>query len=85
MNHPTASSGSFDGAEVYVGIDIHLKQWVVSLRSAGIDLKTFSRTPSSEELAEHLKRHYPGVAVANRHFPTLTREKLRYRSVEADS
>ena len=61
MTRPTTRA-SFEGAPLYIGIDVHLKRWVVSLCSAGTDLKTFpGRTPSPEELAEHLQRHYLGA------------------------
>lgn len=56
----TAPSLDLEGAPVYAGIDVHRTRWVVSLRSAGLDLKTFSMNPSPEELARHLRKSYPG-------------------------
>ena len=61
MNRPPTSASNFEGVPVYVGIDVHLKRRVVSLRSAGLDLKTFSMNPSPEELAKHPRQHYPGA------------------------
>jgi transposase len=44
----------------FVGIDVHLKQWKVTIRSTGIELKTFSMNPSPQELYQYLHKYYPG-------------------------
>jgi transposase len=44
----------------FVGIDVHLKQWKVTIRSAGVELKTFSMHPVPQELFAYLQAHYPG-------------------------
>jgi transposase len=50
----------FSGQRFYIGIDVHMKQWVVTIRSQQMELKTFSMNPSAEELHRYLDRHYPG-------------------------
>jgi transposase len=50
----------FDGQDIYVGIDVHKKRWVVTVRWQQMEMKTFSMDPSARMLAEHLLRHYPG-------------------------
>jgi transposase len=51
---------NFINQHFFVGIDVHLKQWKVTIRSAGIELKTFSMNPSPQELYQYLQNHYPG-------------------------
>jgi len=51
----------FTGANIYIGIDVHLRQWTVTLRSAIFELRTFSMNPSPKELIEHLQLHYPNA------------------------
>ena len=52
---------SFAGETLFVGIDVHKKRWVVTLRMGGNSLKTFSMNPSPDELIAYLRRHYPGA------------------------
>jgi len=42
-----------------VGIDVHKKKWVTTIRAHGMELRTFSMNPSPKELADHLHRNYP--------------------------
>ena len=44
----------------YIGIDVHKRQWKVTILNNGMELKTFSMNPSSEELSFYLNRNYPG-------------------------
>jgi hypothetical protein len=50
---------NFINQHFFIGIDVHLKQWKVTIRSAGIELKTFSMNPSPQELYQYLQKHYP--------------------------
>ena len=50
---------SFKNQTVFVGIDVHKKQWTVTIRHCGIAKKSFSMDPDPEKLAEHLKKNYP--------------------------
>ena len=53
------STVSFKGQVVYVGIDVHKKQWAVAIRHCGRMSEAFSMDPAPEKLAEHLKWNYP--------------------------
>ena len=53
------STGSFKGQIIYVGIDVHKKQWTVAVQHCGRVSETFTMDPDPEKLAEHLKRNYP--------------------------
>ncbi len=50
---------SFANTHFFIGIDAHLKNWKVTVRMGGIELKTFSMNPSPLELLAYLKQHYP--------------------------
>lgn len=52
---------SFENQNIFVGIDVHLRQWTVTIRSKNLFLKTFSMDPSPVLLHNHLKKHYPGA------------------------
>ena len=51
---------NFINQHFFVGIDVHLKQWKVTIRSAGVELKTFSMHPLPLELSQYLQKQYPG-------------------------
>lgn len=40
----------FDKVELFVGIDVHKVKWIVTIRTYDLELKTFSMSPSAEEL-----------------------------------
>ena len=51
----------FNGQNVFVGIDVHLKIWSISVAlQGGGYLKTHTQKASAKELFEHLNIHYPG-------------------------
>ena len=50
---------SFAGEHFFIGIDTHLKNWRVTIRLDGIELKTYSMNPSPLELFNYLKKNYP--------------------------
>ena len=52
---------NFEGHTIFVGIDVHLKSWRITIRSEEFELKTFSQTPSVKGLVGHLKKNYPGA------------------------
>jgi transposase len=54
MNNITFLDSSF-----FVGIDTHLKNWRVTIRNSGLELKTFSMNPSPDKLYNYLAKHYP--------------------------
>ena len=52
---------SFKGQNIYVGIDVHLKSWSVTLMSETALLRRFSQSPDPDALHAHLVRNYPGA------------------------
>ena len=50
----------YSGQAIFIGIDVHKKQWTITLRTGGLVLRTFSMNPSPAELHRYLTRHYPG-------------------------
>ena len=50
------STVSFKGQIIYVGIDVHKKQWAVAVQHCGRVSETFTMDPAPEKLAEHLKQ-----------------------------
>lgn len=44
----------YENKVIYVGIDVHKKRWVVTVRSYDLELKTFSMAASAEELEKFL-------------------------------
>lgn len=55
------SSFVFNDKNLFVGIDVHKKRWVVTVRSYDLELKTFSMSPTAEELEKFLVNTYPGA------------------------
>jgi Transposase and inactivated derivatives len=51
----------FKGQNIYVGIDVHLKSWSVSVLSEHSVLKKFSQNPDAEALYKFLTSNYPGA------------------------
>jgi transposase len=50
---------SFTKVHFFIGIDAHLRNWKITIRLDGLELKTFSMNPSPLELIAYLKKHYP--------------------------
>ena len=50
---------TFSNSHFFIGIDTHLKQWKVTIRSTSLELKTFSMNPSANALYKYLIKHYP--------------------------
>ena len=51
---------NFKGQNIYIGIDVHLKSWSVTIITQSGYKRKHSQNPSAKELFEHLKKHYPG-------------------------
>lgn len=49
----------FTGQNVYVGFDVHLRTWKVSIMVEDLHHKTFSQDPSPQVLANYLKKNFP--------------------------
>jgi len=51
----------FTGQHIYVGIDVHKKNWNVSIHSANLEHKTYSQPPDPQVLGNYLRRNFPGA------------------------
>jgi transposase len=54
---------NFNNLQLYVGIDVHKKQWSVSIFTDAAHHRTFSQPPSPNALKTYLDRSFPGAAV----------------------
>jgi len=50
---------NFEGQSIFVGIDVHLKSWNVSVFTENLHHKTFSQPPEAELLSSYLKLNFP--------------------------
>jgi len=53
---------NFEGQSIFVGIDVHLKSWTVSIFTENLLHKTFSQPPKAELLADYLKLNFPNAS-----------------------
>jgi len=51
---------NFKGQNLFVGIDVHLKSWTVTIVTETLFRKTFTQPPSIEALHNYLVRNFPG-------------------------
>lgn len=51
----------FSGQTIFIGLDVHLKNWSVTLHSEEFELKTYSQIPKPSILAHYLRENYPGA------------------------
>ena len=52
----------FSGKTIFVGIDVHKKDWQVALFYEGMTLENFRMSASSGQLIGHLRKRYPGAS-----------------------
>lgn len=50
----------FKGQNIFVGIDVHLKSWTVTILTEELLHKTFTQPACAETLSNYLKRNFPG-------------------------
>jgi transposase len=50
----------YTNQDFFLGIDVHQKNWIVTVRTNNMELKTFSMNPSPEELYRYMHKRYPG-------------------------
>jgi len=50
----------FKGQNIFVGIDVHLKSWTVTILTEKLMHKTFTQPCNTEILCNYLKRNFPG-------------------------
>ena len=53
---------AFVGQSIFVGIDVHKKEWKISVMTEEIHCKTFSAPPEADKLSNYLRRNFPGAA-----------------------
>jgi len=51
---------SFEGKNIYCGIDVHLKSWTVTIIVEDVIYKTFTQDPNAKILYNYLHKHFPG-------------------------
>jgi transposase len=51
---------NFEGQNFYVGIDVHLKSWTVSIMTENLMHKTFTQPANAKSLFNYLDRTFPG-------------------------
>ena len=56
-------SNNFSNLQLYVGIDVHKKQWSVSIFTEAAHHRTFSQPPLPAALKAYLDRNFPGASV----------------------
>ena len=55
-----SSKLDFTGQQIYVGMDIHKKNWSISILTDKFEHKTFTQPPDVEVLVKYLRRTFPG-------------------------
>lgn len=58
--HTKVNESTFAGQPIYVGIDVHLRSWKVTVMAGDVYCKTFSAPPEADKLANYLKENFPG-------------------------
>ena len=53
----------FNETSLYVGIDIHKRQWTVTILTGSIHHRTFSQPPEPKALKHYLEAHFPNAHV----------------------
>ena len=61
MRQGQSNEISFKGQNIYVGLDVHLKSWSVTVLSENSVLKRFVQDPDPDALHKFLTRNYPGA------------------------
>jgi len=51
----------FEGQNIYVGIDVHKKDWTVCIFSEHLEHKKFAQPPKAEVLKNYLHQNFPGA------------------------
>jgi transposase len=57
-------TAQFDDLQLYIGIDVHKKQWSVSVFTDAAHHRTFSQPPSPSALKAYVDHHFPGAIVS---------------------
>jgi transposase len=60
--HTQSTQLDFKGQNIFVGIDVHLKSWTVTILTEELAHKTFTQPASAEVLHGYLNRTFPGAS-----------------------
>jgi transposase len=52
---------NFEGQNIYVGLDVHLKSWTVCIMTEHLEHKRFTQPPDAKTLYNYLSRNFPGA------------------------
>ena len=52
---------NFEGQNIYIGIDVHLKSWTVTILTETMPHKTFTQPPQAQILSAYLNEHFPNA------------------------
>jgi transposase len=50
----------FTGQDIYIGIDVHLRSWSVSIYTKDFEHKTYTQPPDTRVLVNYLRKNFPG-------------------------
>jgi len=53
----------FKEQNIYIGIDVHFKNWVITIMVEDIVYKIFSQNPNAKDLKKHLEYNIEGYEV----------------------
>jgi transposase len=59
--HTQSNKLDFTGQDIFVGFDVHLKSWKVTIMSEKLTHKTFAQPPKPEVLYDYLVKNFPGA------------------------
>jgi len=51
---------NFEGQNIYVGLDVHLKSWTACIMTEHLEHKKFTQPPEAQVLYNYLVRNFPG-------------------------
>lgn len=52
---------SWEGQDIFIGLDVHLRSWKVAILTESYSWKSFSQDPEPELLVRYLKKNFPGA------------------------
>jgi len=52
---------AFRGQKIFVGLDVHKKDFKVSIMAEDVFYKTFTSPPNGEKVADFLRHNFPGA------------------------
>lgn len=84
--HTQINELDFSDQNFYCGIDIHKKNWAVTIETDDMSLKTFTQDADPDLLVKYLNRNYPGgkyiAAYEAGYFGFTTQRELAKQGVE---